>query len=153
MLLSSSSRRSLLAVVMSVVIWVVATACAAADIGQIKVAKGGVSIERGGQTLPGSVGMRLQTSDTIRTASDGSVGITMTDNSLLSTGPNTVLSLDRYDFDPTTNHGRFDSSLSKGALSVISGSIAKSAKDAMTVRTPYATLGVRGTDFVVSADE
>ena len=125
----------------------------AADIGQVKVSRGDVTIERSGQSLPGTVGTRLQTADTIKTGNDGSVGITMSDDSLLSAGPNTVLSLDRYSFDPTTNQGRFDASLSKGALAIISGRIAKQSKDAMTVRTPSAMLGVRGTEFVVRADE
>jgi hypothetical protein len=76
----------------------------------------------------------------------------MADNSLLSTGPNSILSLDRFDYDPTTNHGRFDTALQKGSLSVISGRMAKQSPDAMTVRTPSAILGVRGTEFVVSAE-
>ena len=83
----------------------------AADIGQVKVAKGTVSIERSGQSLAAPPGTRLQTSDVVRTGNDGSVGITMTDNSLLSAGPNSVLALDRYEFDSTTNAGRFDASL------------------------------------------
>ncbi len=63
----------------------------------------------------------MQASDTIRTGDDGSVGITMDDDSLLSAGPNTVLVLDRYTFDPTTNQGRLDAALNKGTLAVISG--------------------------------
>jgi len=59
----------------------------------------------------------------------------------------------RYAFDPTTSRGRFDATLNKGTLSVISGRIAKQSPDAMTVRTPNAILGVRGTEFVVSVDE
>jgi hypothetical protein len=35
----------------------------------------------------------------------------------------------------------------------VSGRIAKKSPQAMTVRTPSATLGVRGTEFVVSVDE
>jgi hypothetical protein len=125
----------------------------AADIGQIKVAKGEVGIERQGKTLTAAVGLRLQTADVVRTGADGSVGITMDDDSLLSAGPNSVLSLDRYVFDATTNGGRFDTSLNKGTLAVISGRIAKQSPDAMTVRTPTAILGVRGTEFVVSAND
>ena len=124
-----------------------------ADIGQIKVAKGQVAIERMGKTLPASVGTRVQTSDVVKTGADGSVGITMDDDSLLSAGPNSALSLDRYEFDSTTNQGRLDTSLNKGTLAVISGRIAKQSPDAMTVRTPTATLGVRGTEFVVSAND
>jgi hypothetical protein len=126
---------------------------AAADIGRIKATRGQVAVERAGASHSATVGMRVQASDTIRTGADGSVGITMDDDSLLSAGPNTVLVLDRYAFDPTTNQGRFDAALNKGSLAVISGRIAKQAPDAMTVRTPTAILGVRGTSFVVNANE
>jgi hypothetical protein len=123
----------------------------AADIGQIKVSKGQVSVERHGQSIPGAVGTRLESADVLRTGADGSVGITMTDNSLLSAGPNSILSLDRYEYDRITDKGQFDAQLQKGSLSVISGRIAKQSPDAMTVRTPSAILGVRGTEFLVSA--
>ena len=135
-----------------VALWL-ATLANAAEIGQIKVSKGEVTVEREGRTLPGSIGTRLQTSDTVRTGADGSVGITMDDDSLLSAGPNSALALDRYAFDPTTNQGRFNASLNKGTLAVISGRIAKQSPGSMTVRTPTAILGVRGTEFVVSAND
>ena len=131
----------------------VAMAAGAADIGQIKISNGRVSVDREGRSLPAPVGTRLQTSDVVKTGADGSVGITMDDDSLLSAGPNSVLSLDQYAFDPATRNGRFDASLNKGTLAVISGRIAKQAPDAMTVRTPTAILGVRGTEFAVSVDE
>jgi hypothetical protein len=140
-------------VVLAVCVVAIATQAHAADIGRIKVARGKVVIERAGGTLPGSVGTRVQVSDTITTGDDGAVGITMDDDSLLSAGPNTVLVLDRYAFDPTTNQGRLDAALNKGTLAVISGRIAKQSPDAMTVRTPAVILGVRGTSFAVSANE
>jgi hypothetical protein len=93
----------------------------AAEIGQVKVVRGQVDLERNGQTLPAKVGMRLETADVLRTGADGAVGITMADNSLLSAGSNSILSLDRFDYDPTTNQGRFDTAAAKGSLSVISG--------------------------------
>jgi len=125
----------------------------AADIGQVKVAKGQVSIERNGETIPAAVGTRLQAADVLKTGADGSVGVTMSDNSLLSAGPNSILSLDRFDFEPATSQGRFESTLQKGSLAVISGRIAKQSPDAMKVRTPTSMLGVRGTEFVVSVDD
>jgi len=133
---------------------VLLAACAAAgaadDVGQIKVARGQVSVDRGGQSLPAQVGMALAAADVLKTGADGSVGITMRDNSLLSAGPNSVLSLDRFDYDPTTYQGRFESGLQRGTLAVVSGRIARQSPQAMTVRTPSAVLGVRGTDFVIS---
>ncbi|MCU0923373.1 MAG: FecR domain-containing protein [Burkholderiaceae bacterium] len=122
---------------------------AAAEIGQIKTRKGQVSVERKGQLLPAEVGMQLESADTLKTGSDGAVGITMRDNSLLSAGPNSILSLERFDFDATTSQAQ----LQRGTLAVVSGRIAKQSPQAMTVRTPSAQLGVRGTEFVVSAGE
>jgi hypothetical protein len=129
-----------------------ADVAAAAEIGQIKTAKGQVTIERDGRTLPAAVGTRLQSADVVKTGTDSSVGITMDDDTLLSAGSGSVLSLDRYAFEPTTGQGRFDASLNRGTLAVISGRIAKASPDAITVRTPTAILGVRGTEFVVSAE-
>ena len=130
-----------------------AASAAAAEIGQIKVSKGPVVVDRQGRTLPGSVGLRLEAADVVKTGADGSVGITMSDNSLLSAGPNSILSLERFEFDPTTSQGRFDAQLQRGTLAVISGRIAKQSPQAMMVRTPSAALAVRGTEFVVSADD
>jgi len=126
---------------------------ALADVGQIKVATGQVSVERKGQSLPGRVGLVLESEDVLRTGADGAVGITMRDNSLLSAGPNSILTLEHFEFDPTTSDGRFDARLRRGTLAVVSGRIAKKSPQAMTVRTPSAVLGVRGTEFVVSVDE
>jgi len=136
--------------------WLALTLAASAfaqDIGQVKIVKGDVSIERDRQSMPAVAGTRLRTADVLKTGADSSVGVTMSDNSLLSAGPNSILSFDRYAFDSTTNQGQFDASLKKGSLSVVSGRIAKQSPDAMTVRTPAAILGVRGTEFVVSADD
>ena len=63
---------------------------AAAEIGQIKTAKGSVTIERDGRTLPGTVGVLLQSADVVKTGADSAVGITMDDDSLLSAGPGSV---------------------------------------------------------------
>lgn len=124
-------------------------AAAADDIGRIKVVRGQVAIVRDGAALPAAVGTRLQIADVVTTGADGSVGITMNDDSLLSAGPNSRVALERFSHDPATNQGRFGVALDRGSLAVISGRIAKQAPDAMTVRTPSAILGVRGTEFAV----
>jgi hypothetical protein len=148
----SSSVRALCGV-LAAALAVAGGVAMAEDIGQIKIAKGDVAVERNGQLLIATVGMRLAASDVLKTGPTGSVGVTMSDDSLLSAGPNSILVLDRYEFDSTTNQGKLDASLRKGSLAVISGRIAKQSPEAMTVRTPSAILGVRGTEFVVTADE
>ena len=131
-----------------------ATAPVSADsVGQVKVSAGSVFIERAGKRLPGPVGTNVEASDNIVTGSDGSAGITFVDNSRLSLGPSSTLAISRFNFNPTTHEGNFDSALKRGTLSVISGKLAKRSPDAMTVSTPSTILGVRGTEFVVRAGE
>ena len=122
-----------------------------ADIGQIKVSKGSVSIERAGQSLRGDAGARLQGSDVVRDR-QRRIGRHHDDRQLAALGRSeqrarrsTVTSSTRR---PTP--GRFDASLQRGTLAVVSGRLAKQSPDAMTVRTPSAILGVRGTEFVVT---
>jgi hypothetical protein len=130
-----------------------AAASLANDVGQIKVMAGTVHLERDGKRLPAEVGMPVRQSDSLVTGSDGTAGVTFTDNSLLSVGPNSTLAIDRYAFDSTTHAGQFDASLKKGTLAVISGKIVKQSPGAMRVHTPTSIMGVRGTEFAVKVSE
>jgi hypothetical protein len=125
----------------------------AQDIGRVKVSAGTVHLERAGQRVPAAVGTPVRASDVVVTGPDGSVGIAFADESLLSVGPDSVLAIDRFAFDPTTHAGAFDSTLRQGTLSGVSGKIVRQSPDAMKVRTPAAILGVRGTEFVVRTSE
>lgn len=132
---------------------VAAPALAAENIGLVKVSKGSVQIQRGSEKLPANVGAGLQTSDTIITGADGSAGITFTDNSLVSVGPNSVFSIDKYSFDSTTHQGEFAGNLKQGRLAAVSGKMVKQSPESMTIRTPSAIMGVRGTEFVVQVEK
>jgi hypothetical protein len=125
----------------------------AADAGLVKVSKGSVQIERNGTKIAAPVGAAVQTSDVIMTGADGTAGITFTDNSLVSVGPNSVFAIDKYRFDSTTHAGEFEGSLRKGKLAAISGKMVKQSPESMKIRTPSAIMGVRGTEFVVQVDE
>ena len=130
-----------------------AGAATAADIGLIKVANGAVEIQRGAAKVPAKVGTAVQTSDVVVTGADGSAGITFTDNSLVSVGPNSVFAIDKYSFDSTTHAGQFEGNLRQGRLAAVSGKMVKQSPESMKIRTPSAIMGVRGTEFVVQVDE
>jgi hypothetical protein len=124
---------------------------AADAIGQIKTETGPVTIERSGAGRPAAIGDHLFQSDVVLTGAGGTVGITFADNSMMSLGPNSQLSLDQFRFNTTTHDGVFNTSLKKGTLAVKSGQIVEQTPEAMHVQTPAALLGVRGTEFVVRA--
>ena len=129
--------------------FVLPAAALANDVGVVKTSKGVASIERAGQRLPATVGVKVREGDVVTTGADGSVGITFGDNSLLSIGPESSLAIDKFAFDSTTHKGTFETSLNRGTLAAVSGKLAKQSPDAMKVRTPAAVLGVRGTEFLV----
>lgn len=130
-----------------------AVAAQAADIGQIKSVAGAVHIERDGRVIAAPIGSSVRQSDKLVTGADGTVGVTFLDNSLVSAGPNSVLVLEHYSYDSTTAAGRFDASLKKGTIAVVSGKMVKQKPESMQIRTPATVMGVRGTEFVVRVED
>jgi hypothetical protein len=130
-----------------------ATAALAADIGLVKTAQGNVEIQRGATRMAAAVGTPVQAADVIVTGAESTAGITFTDNSLVSVGPNSVFAIDKYRFDTTTHAGEFEGNLKKGKLAAVSGKMVKQSPDSMKIRTPSAIMGVRGTEFLVQVDE
>ncbi len=129
-------------------------AASAADaIGQVKTETGTVTFERQDGGKPAAIGDHVFQSDTIVTAANSTVGITFADNSMMSLGPNSRLSLEQFRFNTTTHDGVFNASLQKGTLAVKSGEIVHQTPEAMHIRTPSSLLGVRGTEFVVRAGD
>ncbi len=120
-----------------------------APIGHIKRLAGAVSVERGGRTLPLQPGSPLYQGDRIRTGRDAYAGITLADDTLLSTGPGSLLVLSRFAFDPITQDGELGLSLPHGSLSSVSGLIAKKAPEKVEIKGRNVVLGVRGTEFIL----
>ena len=119
------------------------------EIAMIKTVAGEAVIIRGGQRLPAKVGDLLLEKDTIETGPNGTVGITFTDNTVMSAGPNSEVALAEYNFDSSNFNGSMLTDVEKGTLAVVSGDIARSSPQAMKIKTPTAILGVRGTRFTV----
>ena len=130
-----------------------ATVVAQDDAGMVKVSRGGVLIERSGERLPAAVGSKVLTKDRVLTGPEGSVGIALRDNTMLSAGPNSVLDVNKFSFDSTTHAGTIDAGIKRGTLSVISGKIAKASPDGVVFSAPGMTLGVRGTEFLIDAGQ
>jgi hypothetical protein len=125
----------------------------AAEIGQIKNVAGEVFLVRNNTQQRAKAGDLLEQADVLTTGANGSVGVTLIDNSRLSAGPNSRIELKQFRFNPTTNEGEMVTEVQRGTLAIVSGQIAKRSADAMKVKTPTTVLGVRGTTFAVKVDE
>lgn len=120
--------------------------------GVVKTAQGHVSVERVGQLHPLNVGDRVYARDKLVTGKDGQVGVTLRDDTLVSAGPNSRVGIAEFSFEPTTQNGGMMISVLRGVTAMVSGLVAKSNPAAMRVTTPTATMGIRGTEFIVEVD-
>ena len=139
--------RLLLGIFAIILIYASGTAPGKAEerIGQVKVVSGDVVILRDGAEVPGVAGEPLFEKDTIRTGQNSAVGMTFTDNSRVSLGPESELSLEAYAYSRPGRENSFDARLKRGSLTAASGQIAKSRPLAMRVLMPTTVLGVKGT--------
>jgi hypothetical protein len=121
--------------------------------GRVKTLQGTASISTQSQTAEAVMGMPVFKGSVIQTGKNSSIGLTFKDGTVLSLGPDTRLTVDAYVYDPNQGQYKFGANLGKGVLNYISGAIAKARPDAVSVKTPGAVIGVRGTNFVVKAEE
>lgn len=100
-----------------------------------------------GKTMPVAVGSAVHLGDHLRTGKAGSVGITFQDDTIMSIGPETEIVVDEYLYDPGKDSLKLAANLLRGSLNYVSGVIAKLRPEAVLIKTPTGTIGVRGTHF------
>ena len=116
------------------------------SIGEVSAIKGNVQATRvDGNVFTLSEGDPVFKGDIIETIGDSSVGLVFLDKTTMSLSDGGKMVLDELVFDPTSGEGNMAIDIVEGAFSFVSGEIAKTGSDAMTVSTPVATLGIRGT--------
>lgn len=106
-----------------------------------------------GTTRPLKKGTKVYTGDAI-TTTDGRVQIRFSDGAYVALQPNTLFKVDQYAYEGKSDgkeKGSF--SLVKGGLRTITGAIGKVNKQNYEVRTPTATIGIRGTGYSADSDE
>jgi hypothetical protein len=111
-------------------------------IGSAKAAKNKVEGVVGGQTQDLRTGSQVYSNETVRTGDSAVADLVFLDNTNLSVGPISEVRLDKFVYDPTGSSGRVVLQATKGAFRFVTGSQDKRAYE---VRTPFGSLGVRGT--------
>lgn len=121
--------------------------------GFIKSVQGQVRIvDAAGQSQGAQTGSALKATDRIETDSQGAAGLVLRDGTTLVVGPNSRVNIRDYRFDSTTQDGSLLVTLLRGSLRMISGLLGKVHPEAVRVETQTATIGIRGTDFIVSTE-
>jgi Ca2+-binding RTX toxin-like protein len=89
--------------------------------------------------------------DIIETASGAVLEVVFIDESSFSVGEDARMVLDELVFDPATLSGESSISVLQGVFVFVSGEIAANNPEQMMVKTPVATIGIRGTAVAVAA--
>lgn len=117
----------------------------------VKVVDGEAYALRAEQRADLGVGEAIFVKDIVETA-EGSIGLTFKDGSRISIGPNSRVQFTQFEFAPAEGKLAFLIEFFRGTLQYISGVIAKLSPDAVKVKTPVATVAVRGTRFLAQVE-
>lgn len=102
---------------------------------------------RGGARSPVFVRDGIEFGALLETVRDGALHVRFVDESELRIGSDTRLEVDELVYDPTAGEETLAVKITLGALRFVSGRI---AAERVTIETPVATVGLRGTDVITA---
>lgn len=121
-------------------------------VGFLKSVSGDVAIKRGGAFLDVYPGSQLMNADLLVTRGKGAAGVIFTDGTTVTIGPDTELDIKNYTFEPDNKIYDFSMYLKKGSAVYSSGKIGKLSPASVNIATPRATVGIRGTRFILKVE-
>lgn len=128
----------------------VANVAYADPIGEAAAAKNEVTGELATVVRPITTGATVSAEELVKTGTDSSALLRFLDDSNLNIGASSTVRLDRFVYNPEGGAQSVVINLTKGAMRFVSAG--KTHED-FTIRTPVATLGIRGTDVIAVCDE
>jgi hypothetical protein len=125
---------------------------AGAQIGTVTELDGDGQILRDKSSVGDQVGTTIQQMDEAVT-NKGKMRIDFVDETRLDVVDHSRVVIDEFIYDPATGTGKLDMRATLGAVRYASGQIAKNSRQQVRLRTPTATISVRGTDFSMVVNE
>lgn len=132
--------------------FLVTASAVGAPIGTITEIDGDGQILRDANAIGNEVGTGIEQLDEAVT-NKGKMRIDFVDETRLDVVDHSRVVIDEFIYDPATGKGSLDMRATLGAVRYASGQIAKNSRQNVRVRTPSATISVRGTDFIMVVDE
>ncbi len=121
----------------------------AAVIGSTTSAKNNVNGKLGTDVRDLNAGDTVSGNEVVTTGSDSAALLKFLDNTNLNIGAGSTVVLDRFIFNPDGSAQNAVINLTKGAMRFVTGN---SNPDNFQINTNVATIGIRGTDFIVICD-
>jgi hypothetical protein len=117
-----------------------------------KNVSGNVKIIRDKAEIVPVAGTQIMRSDIVVSGPHSSGGIVFRDGTLLTVGASTEIEITRYMFQPEEAKYDFSLYMKKGTAIYSSGKLGKLSPESVSLNTPRAAVGVRGTRFIVKTD-
>ena len=126
----------------------------AVDVGSISELRGNGEVVRQGTTdkLLAELALGIASYDDVRTG-NGRMAIEFLDSSVVRLTEHSKIIIDDFVYDPDPNKSKLALSMASGTARFITGRLAGIKKENIFIRTPSATIGIRGTDFTTTVDE
>lgn len=118
----------------------------------VEKVSGTATVVRQGRTISAKIGLDIYQYDTLRTGSNGSMGVIFNDDTSLSLGPGSMLVIDEFIFAPREGKYSIALRMVKGTVAYLSGLISKLAPESAHIETPTSSIGIRGTKFVARVE-
>lgn len=123
----------------------------AVSIGGISELKGDASVLRD-QPYGAELSFSIEQMDDVRTT-NGRVGITFLDDSIVRLTEHSKLVITEYVYDPDPSKGKMALRFANGTARFVSSKLGKIDKKNISLSTPTADIAIRGTDFTCTVDE
>ena len=125
------------------------TLASADSAGRVLALAGTATLERGGQQVPLAAGANVESGDTLAVGDRSALQVRFTDESVVALRANSQFRIENYKFDKNSETDRSVLGLIKGGMRTITGLIGKANQKNYSVQTATATIGIRGTHFLV----
>ena len=123
-----------------------------AGVGKVTEQTGPTEIVRARQSISSAINTAVEMNDTIVTARSRAE-LTFDDATKVKITEQSKLIIDDFVYDPRSGTGKLAMKVALGTARYASGQIAKNSPQQVAVKTPTASIAVRGTDFSMTVDE
>ena len=139
----------LLSKILIILIFSVQALASSEQIGVIGFVIGDVFNQKGEKL---NVGDSIYFGDTI-SANDGAKSqLLFIDQTVMTIGSETKLTIDEFIYDPIENSGKLLTTINAGSVKILTGKISEKNPANLEVKTPAGNIGTRGTEFKASVD-
>ena len=126
---------------------------ALAEVGSVTEFRGNpAEARRDADRLAVEMGFGIEMLDKLITANTR-LGLTFDDGTRVEITEQSQLVVDDFVYDPNTGAGRMGMNVALGTVQMTSGRLARNNRENVNIRTPTASITVRGTDFSMTVDE